>query len=115
MTANSTTNIGTVVNSGIGASLRSVFIQLQIGDRGIRSIQSIDWLGPNGGIAALVLCRPLATICTRDVQVVSETDFLFETPSLPRIYDGAYLALLCSPNGSAATQPIFGELTTIWR
>lgn len=115
VTSNATTNIGTLVNTGIGPTLNGAFIQLQPGDRGIRSVQDITFLGPNGGLAALVLVRPIATIVASDVLAVSETDYLLDMPSLPKIYDGAYLGLICCPNGSVATQPIFGEITTIWR
>ena len=115
VTANATGNIGTFVNSGIGAALRGPFIQLQVGDRGIRSVERIQFLGPNGGLGALVLVKPLATIAATDVLCVSETDFLIDSPSLPKIYDGAFLGLICYPYGSAAAQPIFGEITTIWR
>lgn len=115
VTANATTNIGTLVNSGIGDALRGPFIQLQVGDTGIRSVQGITFLGPNGGLGALALVRPIATIAATDVLTVSETDFLIDSPSLPKIYDGAFLGLICYPNGSVATQPIFGEITTIWR
>ena len=114
-TTNTTTNIATIVNSGISAALRSPFIQLQVGDTGIRRVDGIQFLNSNGGLAALVLVKPLATIACTDVLTVSETDYLIDSPSLPRIYDGAYLNLLCCPAGSAAAVPILGELTTIWR
>lgn len=115
ITANATGNIGTLVNCGVGTLLRGPFIQLQPGDRGIRSVQGIQFLGPCGGLGALALVMPIATICATDLLVVSETDFLINIPSLPKIYDGAFLGLLCYPNGSVATQPILGEITTIWR
>ena len=113
--ANTATYIGTLVNCGIGATLRGPFIQLQSGDRGVRSVQGIEMFALNGGLAALVLVKPLATIAATDVLCVSETDFVIDIPSLPKIYDGAYLNLLCYPNGSVAAVPIFGEFTTIWR
>ena len=109
------TNIATIVNSGIGATLRAPWIQLQGNDRGIRSVQDITFLNPNGGLATLVLVKPIATIVCSDVQCVSETDFLIDWPSLPKIYDGAFLSLICAPAGSAAAVPIYGDLTTIWR
>ena len=114
-TTNTSTYIATLTNAGIGANLRGPWIQLGIGDRGIRSVKDITFLSPNGGLAALVLVKPLATIVHSDITCVSETDFLLNTPSLPRVYDGAFLNLICCPAGSAATVPIFGELTTIWR
>jgi len=115
VTTNTTTYIASLTNCGISATLRGPWVQLQSGDRGIRSVQSIQFFSSNGGLAALVLVKPLATIVCTDVMCVSETDFLIDSPSLPKIYDGAFLSLLCCPAGSAATVPIFGELTTIWR
>ena len=115
ITTNVTGNIATLVNCGVGAALRGPFIQLQVGDRGIRSVQGIEFFAPNGGLAALVLVKPLATIAATDVLCVSETDFLIDMPSLPKIYDGAHLNLLCYPQGSVSAIPIFGEITTIWR
>jgi hypothetical protein len=115
VTSNATGNIATLVNSGVGAALRGPFIQLAPGDTGLRSVQGIEMAAPNGGLAALVLVRPIATLAATDVLCVSETDFFLDSPSLPKIYDGAYLNLLCYPNGSANAIPIFGELTTIWR
>ena len=112
---NTLTNIATIVNSGIGNTLRAPWIQLQIGDRGIRSVQNITFLSPNGGLATLVLVKPLATIVCSDPLTVSETDYIIDSMSLPKIYDGAFLSMICAPNGSAAAVPIFGDITTIWR
>jgi hypothetical protein len=114
-TTNTSTYIATIVNSGVGATLRAPWIQLQTGDRGIRNVRDITFANPNGGLATLILAKPLATIVCTDVQTVAETDFLINTPSLPRIYDGAFLSLICMPNGSAAAVPVFGDITTIWR
>lgn len=112
---NTITTIATVVHGGVGVGIGHPFIQLQTGDFGIRSVQNIIFDQPNGGLATLVLCRPLATVCSREVTAVTETDFIYELPSLPKIYDGAYLNFLCMPNGSVAGQVLLGEITTIWR
>lgn len=115
-----TGNIGTIVNSGIQSGttplpLKGAFIDLQPGDQGIRSVQTIEFNQPNGGLAVLVLCRPIATISNKEITAVSETDFVYEMPSLPKIYDGAYLNFICMPNGNASGQLLQGEITTIWR
>jgi hypothetical protein len=114
ITSNSTTNISTIVHSGAASTSRGPFIPLQLGDKGIRSVESVQFQAPNGGLATLVLCKPLATLVLREITAVSETDFVFELPSLPKIEDGAYLNFLMLPNGSVAAQQIFGEISTIW-
>lgn len=112
---NTLAGISTIVHAGVGVGIGHPFIQLQPGDLGIRSVQNIIFDIPNGGLATLVLVKPLATVCTGEITAVTETDFIYEIPSLPKIYDGAYLNFLCMPNGSVAGQVLQGEITTIWR
>jgi hypothetical protein len=110
-----TTNIATIINSGAGAvANRGPFIPLNMGDRGVRSVESITFFGPNGGLAALVLVKPLATMYTREIITFSERDFFREKGPAPIIEDGAYLNWLCCPNGSAAAVPIVGNLNFVW-
>jgi hypothetical protein len=110
-----TTNIGTIVNSGTaGATARGPFIPLAAGDGGVRSVESITFFGPNGGLAALVLVKPLATMATRDIITFSERDFVVDKGPAPTIADGAYLNWICCPNGSAASVPIVGNLNFVW-
>jgi hypothetical protein len=112
---NTSTNIGTIVNSGTtGVQQYGCFIQLESGDIGIKSVQSITFEGSNGGLAVLVLVRPIATLMTREITAWAEFDFIKDKPSLPRIYDGAYLNLLVMPSATIAAVPIIGEITTIW-
>lgn len=112
---NTSTYIGTLVNSNTaGVNRYGAFIPLQQGDNGIRSVQSITFHAPNGGLACLVLVKPIATMMTREVTAWAEFDFIKDKPSLPVIEDGAYLNLLAMPAGSAAAIPVIGELTTIW-
>jgi hypothetical protein len=112
---NTGTNISTLVNSNTGASNRfNAFIPLQYGDMGIRSVQSITFLGPNGGLAALVLVRPILTMMTRETTAWAEFDFVKDKPSLPLVYDGAYLNFLVLPSASFLSVPIIGEFTFIW-
>jgi hypothetical protein len=70
--------------------------------------------GPNGGLAVLVLCKPLATLITREIGCFAEFDFAFMKPELPRIYDGAHLNLICQPSGTALSVPVMGEIHCIW-
>jgi hypothetical protein len=110
-----TTNIGTILNSGVtGAAAMGPFIPLGRQCRGVRSVESITFLGPNGGLACLVLVKPLATMRTRDISTFVEHDFVREKGPAPVIQDGAYINWLCCPNGSAATVPIIGNLNFVW-
>lgn len=114
--SNTSTNIGTLLHSGTtGVNwFGSPFIHLAPGDRGIKSVQSIQFFGANGGLGALVLVKPIATLMTREVTAWCEFDFIKDKPSMPRIYDGAYLNLLANPTATMATVPTIGEITTIW-
>ena len=115
---NTSTYITQIVNTTVaavgGRNFISPFIPLQAGDLGIKSIQSIQFFSANGGLACLVLCRPITTLMTREPTAWCETDFVRDKPSLPRIYDGAYLNLLVQASATVAAVPVIGEMTTIW-
>lgn len=113
---NTATYISTVVNANtaVAGYDGGCFISLQEGDNGIRSVQSITFEGTNGGLAVLVLVKPIATIMTSEPTAWAEYDFVKDKPVLPMIMDGAYLNLLAMPSGSLAAVPVIGELTTIW-
>jgi hypothetical protein len=112
---NTGSNIGTIVSAHTaGVQQYGVFIELQQGDIGIRKVDAITFLGSNGGLAALVLCRPIANMMTRETTAWAEFDFISMKPSMPRIYDGAYLNFLAMPSATIAAIPIIGEITTIW-
>lgn len=115
-TTNTSTFIGTLVNSNNSGTTGNyqAFIPLKEGDLGIKSIQSITFIAPNGGLACLVLIRPIATIVTREATAWAEYDFIKDKPSLPRIYDGAYLNFICNSTATIAAIPLIGEITFIW-
>lgn len=115
ITTPTTTNIGTILNSGVtGGTAMGSFIPLGRQCRGVRSVESITFLGPNGGLACLVLAKPLATIAIRDIITFAERDFVVNKGPAPVIEDGAYLNFICSPNGNAASVPIVGNLNFVW-
>lgn len=112
------TNIGTIINSyavlAADGKRWGPFVELQQGDVGIKSVTSIQFMGSNGGLACLVLVKPIATLMLKGVDAWAEVDFISDKKELPRIYDGAYLNLLTMPSGTIASAVITGELTTIW-
>jgi len=115
--SNSVTTIGSVVHSNVAAGLNygtGPFLSLGKGDKGVRSVQSIAFQSPNGGLASLVLVRPLATILVRETTAHTEHDYFLNKLTAPQIHDGAYLNFLCSPNGSIAAVPVVGQLEVLW-
>jgi len=115
VTMNTSTVVGNVIGSNTAvANASNPFIGLQLGDSGVRSIDSVTMLGIDTGLFALVLVKPLAQHCFREVTVPYEKDYLVPTTDLVRIYDDAFLGMLCLPLGSLAATVLRGDLKVIW-
>jgi hypothetical protein len=109
-----TPSAGTIVSSGLAAGMTGPFIPLQVGDKGIRSVQSFTWETSNGGIFALVLCVPIATTSIREINAAVEKDFVLDTGlACPRIQDGAYLNFIGLPFGNIQSQQIIGTVEIV--
>jgi len=112
---NTSTAVGNVIGSNTSvANASNPFIGLQLGDSGVRSIESVTMLGVDTGLFALVLVKPLAQHCFREITVPYEKDYLVPTTDLVRIYDDAFLGMLCLPLGSLAATVLQGDLKIIW-
>lgn len=97
---------GNLVNSPAAAALANgygPFIPLASGDRGIRSIESITFSAANGGIAALVLVKPITNFFVRELVSPFEREFFKDMATLPRIQEGAYLNFIARPTGTSIT------------
>jgi hypothetical protein len=115
VTMNTSTVIGNVIGSNTAIQNASnPFIGLQFGDSGVKSIESVTMLGVDTGLFALVLVKPLAQHCFREITVPYEKDYLVPTTDLVRIYDDAFLGMLCLPLGSLAATVLTGDLKVIW-
>lgn len=115
VTQNTATAIGTVMGSNTATQNASnPFIGLQLGDSGVRSIESVTMLGVDTGLFALVLIKPIVQHCFREITVPYEKDFLIPTGNLPKIYDDAFLGFLTLPMGSLAATVLRGDLKVIW-
>ncbi len=91
------------------------FIPLQNGDTGVRAIESVQMIsGPDVGLFALVLVKPLAQAQIRGIDAPVEVNYLTDHGQLPVIEDDAYLNLICCPAGSLAATAIHGDITTVW-
>jgi hypothetical protein len=105
----------TIVTSAT-ASLGSAgpFIPLQIGDSGVRSIQSVTMTGTDVGLFTLVLVKPLIQTQIRGIDAPVENDHFLDKMNVPRIYDDAYLNWICLPQGALNATALHGMIRTCW-
>jgi len=71
-------------------------LPLQSGDRGIRSVETINVNTASGGATAtcsLVLLKPIAFFAGGAAIATAHTDFVLQRPIMRRVYDGASLAV----------------------
>lgn len=90
---------------------------LQSGDSGIAQIDTIqNSISYVSGTYTVALVKELARFPISTLGLASERNFIFEYPSMPRIYDGAALYFaLGSGVATPASSAISGMLTTVWR
>lgn len=104
--------------SGVGGSAAPLYCNLASGDTGIRSIDSIQFLTPPGGLFAIYLVKPLSFIDNRNniaSPVFSERNFLMTNGfNMPLVPDGAHLGLFCMTLGSNRAFSIYGNASFIW-
>lgn len=119
---------GALVSSVSADAGISPFIPLQSGDLGVRSVQSVTVGVNNGGLAAIVLVRPLQFVyvreeCRRPTSSptqsygdAAEVERIRMLSGTPQIKDGAVLAFIGRhAAGSVASQQLVGTLDTVWR
>lgn len=115
VTQNSSAALGVVVTSATASNVNScLFIPLQDGDTGVRSIESVTMLGADVGLFSLVLVKPLATTVLLDLNAPAERDFLIQSGNLPEIKDDAFLNLVCIPNASLSGVGILADMKVVW-
>lgn len=103
------------------------FVPLQAGDTSAKSIESVTFSAPGGGLMCLAIVKPLfrglyAQECRRTTAGNLESfgsavryDMVLHQARMPKIEDGAVLGLcLLGTAGSLATTNYVGILETIW-
>jgi hypothetical protein len=94
-------NIGLIGNTGsdsiVGTAV-SPFAPLANGDKGIRSIESVTFLGGAGGFVNFVLVKPLAQIQIFEANTQAEKTFFNQNANVPEIKEGAYLNMIALLN-----------------
>lgn len=110
-------NTGALVQATTAAAGVQPFISLAAGDTGVRNIQSVNFSLANGGLAAIVLVKPLQTIWSiENTGSPVERENVRENYAPPEIKDGAFLGFIGhSIGGSGAGMLISGILETVWR
>lgn len=107
---------GTIITSAPATS-GSVgpFLSLQQGDKGVRSIDSVSFLGAGDvGLITFVLVKPLCNHFIYDITAPAERDYTLDFPSMPQIMDDAYLNFIAYPSGTLANAPIHGMAEFVW-
>lgn len=116
-TFNSTAaNIATLITSqqAVVGCQGSPFLQLAEGSTGIRSITAWRNVAVLGGLAAVVLVKPLASLPVREINTTIELPYPQMNPGPPRIYDGAYLGLIMNCAATVAAGTLAGHARFAW-
>lgn len=116
VTCNTQVVNGTIITSApaTGGSA-GPFLPLQDDDQGVRAIEGVTFLGGGDvGLITFVLVKPLANHFIHDITGPAERDFALDFPSMPRVYDDAYLNFVVYPSGTLANAPIFGLAEFVW-
>ena len=106
-----------IVHSGAAANNFGPFLPLAAGDVGIKNYTFFKLSAASGtaSTAALVICKPLATIPLTTTSVAAERDLMNQLPSLPRVIDGACLTwLLFTGSATAASTSFYGSADVAW-
>jgi hypothetical protein len=109
------TQLGTLATCATATSYcAGPFVPLAAGDKGVMSVQSINFLAPDTGIVALVLVKPMCPAAQYENASPAIWDFWLNTNQLSRVYDDAYLSMICRPAGSMSGAILDGYLITTW-
>lgn len=113
---NTAAAVSSIVYSGTGSGKYGPFMPLANGDKGIRSVQSINLSASYvSGALNLLLVKPLLTLPMTTIGVAAERDLLNQVPSLPKVYDGACLAwMLYAGAATPVNSPFYGHLDFAW-
>lgn len=103
------------------------FIALQLGDKGVRSIESVTFTAAGGGLMALVIVKPLfdhvvTQECRRTTSATldsfgsaDEVVAIIHRQKMSEILDGAVLNIMAQGfAGSLASSQLVGLLETVW-
>jgi len=108
-------NVASIVTSEPAtAAGGNLWLRMAEGTKGIRSITSLTFSVPNGGVCALVLVKPLLDHTILEVNTPHEVNLVREGYRLPRIVDGAYLGLIMKCAATVASSTLTGRFEFAW-
>lgn len=98
-------------NTGVGP-----FFPLQEGDKGIKSVETINFnASMTSGALSLIICKPITSSFAGNGANYVSQDFLFNKISLPRLYDGNNLQMLTMfSQGLTSNYLLNGIVQTVW-
>jgi hypothetical protein len=92
----------------------SLFFSLSNSDKGVKNIRNVTFASSAGGFMALLLVKPLAVI-NGSVGAPTEKDFIIQHGiSMPKIENGAGLAIFSYDAVQGASAPTTGLLNFVW-
>ena len=113
--ATASANIASLVTSQQATAAGGLpFLKLASGSTGIRSVTDITYTVPAGGLTAIVLVKPIATIQIFEINTPVEQTYVASVPGAPRIYDGAYLNLIMNCTTTVAAGILAGRANFAW-
>jgi hypothetical protein len=87
---------------------------LAAGDTGVRSVETINVAtAGSAGAVNIVLLKPLGVFTPLVAGVGASRDFMFQLPSLPRIYDGATLGIAQFASQTGAVN-VYGKIVSAY-
>ena len=111
-------SISTAFNAFTTSSVPgTMYLPLAAGKKGVRSIASYAITNSSTtGTVAFAYVRPIATVPLFATNTPTEKDFIFQMPSLPRIYDKSCLMWIALVGGNmvASTSSINGSIEFGW-
>lgn len=114
-TAGTLASVGNLYCSAPASNINTLgpFLKLASGDTGVRSITSVTFSVPTGGLITLVLVQPLLDTLAIELNVPLETSVCINKPITP-ILDGAYLNLIVCPTAAVTTATVSGYAEFVW-
>lgn len=110
------TNIASLLTGAqaVANGLGSPFLRLASGDTGVRSVTAWYQAAPLGGLAALVLVKPVTSLAVREINTMSEIGHPWMRPGPPPVADGAYLGLIMNCAATVAAGNLTGYARFAW-
>lgn len=104
------------VRAAASADVGPLYMALADTCRGVRSIDSVTYTTPPGGLHCIYLVKPLATMQVGDNLVAAEKEFFSKAGMhCPRVLDGAWLGWFDRiGSGTSRTVAWFGNFVFAW-